>query len=148
MGNPEDEIVASFVPYEFAEQAQLFMDTLRVKISELKINHTLETVDYWDESEERTTGFGKRASFLLGLKLRDEARAAQLMSDREDHLSTKRELVGVACYGKIEIKIEDALDEIERIAAGFGGVILSEPDQWQDLDHGTMVGARVFVFNG
>ncbi|MEK7592897.1 MAG: hypothetical protein AAB508_05935, partial [Patescibacteria group bacterium] len=59
MGNPEDEVTASLVPYEFDERANSFIDTLRASIPKLKIYHSLETVDFWDESEVRTTGLGK-----------------------------------------------------------------------------------------
>ncbi|MBI5614621.1 hypothetical protein HY947_06890 [Candidatus Gottesmanbacteria bacterium] len=147
MGNPEDEVTASLVLYEFDERAQLFIDSLIASIPTLKTDHDLETVDFWDESEVRTTGLGKRAAFLRGLMLYDDALVAQRGSDREDRESAHRELVGVACYGKVELKISDALDVIQQMAKDTEGYPFGQ-DVWQDFDHGDMVGIRYFVFNG
>jgi arginine utilization protein RocB len=79
--------------------------------------------------------------------LLDDAIVAQVRSDREDRESAHRELVGVACYGKVELMISDALDVIQQMAHNCEGNPFGQ-DVWQDFDHGDMVGVRFFVFNG
>ena len=147
MGNPEDETVADLGPYEFNNRAKSFRDTLNRQIPKFINNHQLETIDVWDESNVQIFGQVKRAMVLRGLHLFDDAIVAQARSDREDRESAHRELVGVACYGKIERTIEEALEVIESMASKCRGSVFGQ-DVWDDFDHGDMVGIRFFVFNG